>query len=249
MVNYNENVYTRRGTIGRDHIPALPFWVAILRVVQFIFAFIVLVLTAYASNTFGGSPGGSIVVNTLFPGYSMSFFTFAWTVLFLLYIFLTPLAYPRFYHSYAHLGLEFLTVVFWLTTFALLANESSWWSDEQTGLNDLKQAGNDLNDLGYTGYTGYDNSEINKLLAASKSSRAAAGLAAIEWILFIVTFGFIIHFWNKHRIEHGGSGFSFGGQRTRDPETAHAEKTQAPTTATELHNYEGQPQYPAQATV
>jgi len=244
MVNYHENVYSRRGTIGRDHIPALPFWVAIIRVVQLIFAFLVLVLTAYASNTFGGSPGGSNVVNDLFPGYSMSFFTFAWTVLFLLYIFLTPLAFPHFYHSYAHLGLEFLTVVFWLTTFALLANECQWWSAEQSGLEDLKKAGNDLADLGYTGYTGYSNSWINKLLAASKSSRAATGLAAINWILFMVTFGFVVYFWNRHRAEHGETGFSFG-RRHGNPETAHVEKTQPPTTTTELHNYEGQPQYPA----
>jgi hypothetical protein len=84
-----------------------------------------------------------------------------------------------------------LTVVFWLTTFALLADECKWWSAEQSGLEDLKKAGNNLADLGYTGYTGYSNSWINKLLAASKSSRAATGLAAINWLLFMVTFGFV----------------------------------------------------------
>lgn len=69
-----------------------------------VFAFIVLVLTAYSSNAFGGSPDGSIAVNDLvirsrfdsggrlltrhtqFPGYSMSYFTFTWTVLFLIYV-------------------------------------------------------------------------------------------------------------------------------------------------------------------
>jgi hypothetical protein len=36
MVNYHENVYVRRGVDGRDHIPALPFWMAIIRVVQLV---------------------------------------------------------------------------------------------------------------------------------------------------------------------------------------------------------------------
>lgn len=244
MVNYHENVYERRGTSGREHIPALPFWVAIIRVVQLVLAFLVLILTAYASNTFGGSPDGSIVVNSLFPGYSMSFFTFAWTVLFLLYIFLTPLAFPKFYLTFAHLGLEFLTVIFWLTTFALLADECKWWSAEQSSLEYLKKAGADLNDIyGYTGYTGFSNSEINKLLAASKSSRAATGLACIVWLLFMVTLGFVVFFWNRHRAEHGENGLSFG-HRAGDVETTQVEK---PHTQTELRDIQGQGGYPSTA--
>jgi len=34
MVNVHENVYARRGLDGRAHIPALPFWFAIIRVFQ-----------------------------------------------------------------------------------------------------------------------------------------------------------------------------------------------------------------------
>lgn len=36
MVNYQENIYLRRGSEGRSHIPALPFWVVIIRVVQLV---------------------------------------------------------------------------------------------------------------------------------------------------------------------------------------------------------------------
>ena len=36
MVNMNENVLARNGDNGRDHIPAVPFWVAIVRAVQFV---------------------------------------------------------------------------------------------------------------------------------------------------------------------------------------------------------------------
>jgi len=231
MVNYHENVLQRRGTSGRDHIPALPFWLAIIRILQLVFAFLVLVLTAYSSNAFGGDSDGSTLVNTFFPGYSMSFFSFAWTLLFLLYILLTPLAFPKFYHSYAHLVLEFLTVVFWLTTFALLADECKWWVAEQNSLSSYKKYGG-------------SSKQIDKLLTASKASRAATGFAAIVWILFMVTFGLVVYFWNKHRSEHGGTGFSFGGHRgpAGDTEAAQVEKTHAPV---ELHNVQGQPQHSA----
>ena len=42
MVNLQENVLAHNGTDGRDHIPAVPFWVAIVRAFQFVcdFAFL-----------------------------------------------------------------------------------------------------------------------------------------------------------------------------------------------------------------
>jgi hypothetical protein len=36
MVDMHENFYARNGVEGRDHIPALPFWMAIVRIVQFV---------------------------------------------------------------------------------------------------------------------------------------------------------------------------------------------------------------------
>jgi hypothetical protein len=36
MVAMHENFYARNGVEGRDHIPALPFWMAIVRIVQFV---------------------------------------------------------------------------------------------------------------------------------------------------------------------------------------------------------------------
>jgi len=237
MVNYSENVYVRRGLDGRSHIPALPFWLAIVRVIQLLLAFLVLVLTAYSSATFSNDgTDGNLIVQTLFPGYNMSFFTFAWTILFLLYIFLTPLIYPKFYHSYAHLGLEFLTVIFWLTTFALLADECKWWVAEQDSLEAIKKLYKDFGSNNGSGYSG----EVNKLLSACKASRAATGIAAIVWILFMVTLGFVVYYWNKHRAENGATGLSFGRNKgTSDVEAAQVEKTNAPV---ELNNVQGHPE-------
>lgn len=36
MSNTNENVLARYGEDGRDHIPAVPFWVAIIRAFQLV---------------------------------------------------------------------------------------------------------------------------------------------------------------------------------------------------------------------
>jgi hypothetical protein len=36
MVDLNENVLHRRGDEGRDHIPAVPFWIAIIRAFQLV---------------------------------------------------------------------------------------------------------------------------------------------------------------------------------------------------------------------
>lgn len=188
MVDYHENVYARRGLDGRSHIPALPFWVALIRIAQFILALIVLILAAYASSVFGSD---------YFPGYGMTFFVFSWTILFLIYIFVTPLWYPELYLYWAHLGLEITTVIFWLVAWALLAQEASAWNAVQGAENAINQAIQDSGvqvDIWSAG---------NHAIAATK---AAAALGAITWLLFVVTltvFGFFLH---KHRVAAGSTG-------------------------------------------
>ena len=70
MVDIHENFYARNGVEGRDHIPALPFWMAIVRIVQFVrypqyllsnawltasqvLTLLVMILSAFASSVFG----------------------------------------------------------------------------------------------------------------------------------------------------------------------------------------------------
>jgi hypothetical protein len=36
MVDMHDNVLARNGDAGRDHIPAVPFWMAIIRAFQFV---------------------------------------------------------------------------------------------------------------------------------------------------------------------------------------------------------------------
>jgi hypothetical protein len=65
-----------------------------------------------------------------------------------------------------HLGLEITTVIFWLSTFALLADEAAAW--------DI------VGEFGFDYYWPKGNSAI----AATK---AAAGLGALVWLSFVVT--------------------------------------------------------------
>jgi len=75
-----------------------------------------------------------------------------------------------------HRGLEILTCLWWLISFALLANDAS-------NLNNLESLS--VSDYGVTVDVGdYLPSKYKTALSCEK---AAAGLGALEWLLFIVT--------------------------------------------------------------
>jgi hypothetical protein len=94
MVDLHENVYARRGTEGRAHIPAMPFWVGGIRVFQLVLTLLVMILCAYSSSVFGG--GYVSVYYSLhtaananypqFAGYGLAFYVFVWTIIFLAYV-------------------------------------------------------------------------------------------------------------------------------------------------------------------
>jgi hypothetical protein len=108
----------------------------VLRVVQAVFAIIILGLTAY-----GNFPANtqqcdvhpltySIIVAHWWSGYwhsyspsEVNFLIFAsvWTLLALIYLFLTPLRFPKFAHVFAILGVEAVTMLFWFAGFIALA--------------------------------------------------------------------------------------------------------------------------------
>jgi hypothetical protein len=130
-------------------------------------AVLVLALSAYAGS-------GYLI---FYAGYGIGIFSFISTFWF-----------PAAYNKYAHLVLECLGVIFWLSTFAALAVVAAAWDFG----------------LGYTascyGYGCY------KLKARSydyhgpaNATKAAAALGAIEWALFIgtlITYGIYLH---RHR--------------------------------------------------
>jgi hypothetical protein len=72
--------------------------------------------------------------------------------------------------------LEILTCLWWLISFALLANDAS-------NLNNLESLS--LGDYGITGDVGDHLS--SKYKTALDCEKAAAGLGALEWLLFVIT--------------------------------------------------------------
>jgi len=194
----------------------VPFWVAIIRAVQFLLTFLVMALSAFAASVFGAG---------YFPGYGMSFFVFAWTLAFLVYIFVTPLWFPQAYIVWAQLGLEIVTTIFWLSTFALLAEEAAAWD----------WVGDDFEGLGV-----YD--VYPKWHSAISATKAAAGLGALVWLSFVATliiFGLNLH---KHRQARGITGFNNVAQV--DAEKGNTVVTTQPI---ELNHVPQQPQFAAAA--
>jgi hypothetical protein len=182
MVDFKENLYLRRGAEGRAHIPPMPLWTGIVRVAQLVLDVLILILCAYASSVFGGG---------YFVGFGLGYYIFVWTLLFLAYVVLVPLFLPKFYVYWIQLILEIKTVIFWLATFALLADEAAAWN----GLQALENIPNYNENGTVTSYTDLWPG-ANEAIGATK---AAAGLGAFAWLSFCITLGFFSVAVYKHR--------------------------------------------------
>lgn len=155
----------------------------------------------------------------------MAYFTFPWTLLFLVYVFLAPFFFPRLYHYWIHLGLEFLTTIFWLTTFALLANELPLWKANADAINYANAADNNPDIAQIEQEAGvHFGSVFGKENSAIGTSRAAVAFSALEWLSFMATLGLFAFFIHRHRIANGAAGF--GGFGTRSGATHNVEKPQ-----------------------
>lgn len=172
MVAANDDMVTFKGRDDVSHIPCQPFWLLIVRCFQLLLAVLVLALSAYAGS-------GYIV---FYAGYGIGIFSFVWTLLFLCYIEITTFWFPVAYNKYAHLALECLCVIFWLSTFAALAVVAAAW------------------DWGYSVCYGYGCYKLKTRSydynGPANATKAAAALGAIEWALFIgtlIAYGIYLH--------------------------------------------------------
>jgi len=146
------DIHAYGGRATHSHIPAQPLWVGILRIVQAVLALITLALSAYALSYFGG-----------YSGYGLNIFTSLLTWIFLGYIFVTAFLFPEAYSVWAQLGLEIALVIFWLSTWAVIASLAAAFGD-------------------WYGYRYYGNSS-----AAVGCTKAAAALGAFVWVSFVAT--------------------------------------------------------------
>lgn len=184
---------------GRSDVLSLPKWTLFIRIAQLVLAFILLVLTAYAASKLGSGAAG----------FGLTWFTFIFTVLYFVWLGVSLTAVPSAYHPIAHLPIEILLNIFWLSSWAVLASEAS-------------SIGNFEHYLGsYTRLlpSGYRN--------ALNCVKAAAVLGALEWVLFCITLAFlVIAFldWHKNSTLAGAGGVGAGGLGGAKANT-------------ELHNY------------
>jgi hypothetical protein len=180
------DMVTQKGRTDVAHIPKQPFWLFIVRFVQVFLALIILALSAWA--------GGGI--GFWYAGFGVAIFAFVWTLLFIKYIQLSTFYLPTAYNKYIHLVLECLTVIFWLAAWAALAAVAAVWSwgglygDEISCYEGyICRRGLDLRNLAKR----YTESQLDGMINATK---AAAGLGAIEWLLFIgtlISYGIYLH--------------------------------------------------------
>ncbi|KAI9699311.1 MAG: hypothetical protein M1836_002921 [Candelina mexicana] len=89
-----------------------------LRVIQAIFALIVLALTAWVASVFHDA----FYYHYDSPSQNnFLIFTSIWTFLALAYLLLAPMVMPSLAHKFAVLGVEVLTMLFWFAGFIALA--------------------------------------------------------------------------------------------------------------------------------
>ena len=167
---FNDNMHTYGNRQTHSHIGHTPAWFFPVRILQGILAIVTLALSAFVIDEIGEAYD-----DYEWNGLGLNIFTSILTFAFLAYIFLTGFKFVRAYNMWAVLGLEIACVIFWLVTFALLA-------DHAKDGNDAKKAANRFEDY-FRLDTRSENNEINSLTAA-------AVLSAINFLLFCITLAF-----------------------------------------------------------
>ncbi|KAJ0159654.1 hypothetical protein CTA2_9340 [Colletotrichum tanaceti] len=112
MAFLTNNIWPKDGR-NRSHVPAMPVWIAAIRILQLVLAVATLGITIFGLTTMQKA-----------TGYPFSWFAFAWTFSYLTWLGVAVMFIPIMYNCWVHLGLELLTVVFWLITMALLASHA-----------------------------------------------------------------------------------------------------------------------------
>ncbi|KAF8848330.1 hypothetical protein BDZ45DRAFT_753975 [Acephala macrosclerotiorum] len=162
-----EDVESQQEWIRRALIPSMPFWLTVIRIAQLLLAFTVLVLAGYVVSVFGGD-----YVHT----FGISFLVFVWTIVFMLYIFITPERGPKMYYYRVHIILEIITTAFWVASVSLLAWECQTWDT--------------VEDVVYDNPTEAEAALVNSLpnqRSGIAALRVASAFATLENVLFATT--------------------------------------------------------------
>ncbi|KAM0614252.1 hypothetical protein ACHAQF_005896 [Verticillium nonalfalfae] len=195
-----KNIWAKDGR-NRSHVPHMSVWIAGVRVLQLLLAIATLALTAYGVATIQKAVGyRRITVRqisirdptgkssqeswlTLWKnwsgseGYPFAWFAFSWTLVYLAWLGTAVLVLPIMYNCWVHLGLEILSLVFWLIVTSLLASHSD----------DLDSIDAYVTGLGPE-YKKHYNEFIQEYARGFVvATFAATGVATANFLLFVVT--------------------------------------------------------------
>lgn len=172
---------------SRDHILAAPLFTNGLRIAQLVVAIVILGLSAYGVTFFS------------FDGDDLTLFTAIATIIITVYVLLATFIWPIIYNYWAILGLDIFAIVFWLSSFALLASEVadnplSYYDDTSDscyyydGVCYYRKQRRALGKRATTNVKTYRN-----------SLAAASGLGGLEFLLFIISLVITSIFLHRHR--------------------------------------------------
>ncbi|KPI44744.1 uncharacterized protein AB675_8671 [Cyphellophora attinorum] len=196
-------------TSGTPHVIPMPRWSSIIGIARLVLAVLVLAFVAAAAGLWGDAS---------YAAFGLTLFTASATLLVFAYYTLSLCRWPHFYSAWAVLGLEIFGVIFWLTSFALCAEwtatfNHSWWTHgSSTATNyGFWNAPFRPEDIGLQS-RGIP--VIKRALASEKKWKSAvalmgtaAGLGAVQFVLFVVTLTFFGIGLQKHRV--AGKPFTF----------------------------------------
>jgi len=193
-----------------------PTLLLVFRILQLVTAIAILGLAAYGITFWS------------FDGDDLTMFTAIATMIISIYIIVASTGAPIMYNYWAILGLDIFAIVFWITSFSLLASEVAAYQ--------VVTYTTDTCIWEYDGYC-YKNKRSMNMMKRSTTDvytyrnamAAASGLGGLEFIFFVVTLVITAVGLHRHRLAGG-----------------HCMPNQASTVATEQKNGAPVPVHPVQ---
>ncbi|KAK0100106.1 hypothetical protein ONS96_008041 [Cadophora gregata f. sp. sojae] len=190
-------------TLDRSHVPRLPAFTFCLRYAQLLVAIAVLGLSAYVVTYFAYS-GASLSLFTAstshHPQKATSDLCQAIATITIAVYYIASVTFrPVFFNYWAVIGLDIFGLIFWLTSFALLASEAAAWT-VITHFGDNRA-------YSTTAYCCRKRALAQKRSTDHHTYRnamaAGAGLGGLEFFIFSTTLGFTAFAVSEHRRRGG----------------------------------------------
>nr|XP_036578138.1 uncharacterized protein CTRU02_11927 [Colletotrichum truncatum]KAF6785302.1 hypothetical protein CTRU02_11927 [Colletotrichum truncatum] len=198
MASLTKNIWPKDGR-NRSHIPAMPVWVAVVRIAQLILSIATLAVTVYGLTTMQKATNYRRITSfSGTEGFPFSWFAFAWTFSYLTWLGVAVMYIPIMYNCWVHLGLELLTIVFWMITMALLASHAD----------DLDSLDAFIVTFGPK-YEIYYKMNVEPFAEGFVAATfAGTAISTVNFVLFVITisvFGRALHAYRKANLEKAPS--------------------------------------------